>query len=579
MVQNNTETLMPPEQERYFALLGDAFAVPLQTTAFEEFLETAHTYFVGAPNAKDMAPDFPRQRGEDAALESHTQRLIEVFDAALEAEARDKATPDHYHAILYIDARSGRVEGNDAANALNLGPLPGQLDDLALDHDALQQIKATLYRKAGDREDRIILALVGEADPRACLGLIQRAADENDTVLVSLSYIHWSDSLLDRLGDAFGLTEAETDVLGGYLKQQSQRQIAKERGRSVETVKGQSKTILRKTGCTRMADVVRLSASIAYLLRQMPDAAEEANDLKLWQTLKGPSFRTLDHQGRTLAYYTHGSGKRAILFVHALIMGPFLHPKTLSALDAADTRIIAPSRPGYGYTSPAKSRGQYLEQTIADTLTILEHEGIKDLTIVAHQLGTSHAYRIAAALGPNANALVILNGSVPIDDAYFASMERRTRFAGVAIRHAPSVLRMATELGIRNFKRKGVQDFLRDRYAVPDVDREALEDPTIMRVHAHGVFHMVEQGAGAFINDQTTKLSDWSADFAAAKCPRFWLQPGACRIIHPDHIERYVRENSDAVFETFPGGGSLFLYAEPEKTADFILNAMKTAGA
>lgn len=579
MVQVSDNTKDPSAQERYFALLGDAFAVPLQTTAFEEFLDTAHTYFVGVGDSKDMAPDFPRQRGTDDALDAHTNRLIEVFDAALEAEARNSATPDHYHAILTIDARSGRVEGNDAARALNLGKLPGQLDELALDHEAMQQIKSTLYREKGDREDRIILALVGDDEPRACLGLVQRAADEDDTVLVSLSYIHWSDALLNRLGDAFGLTGAETDVLAGYLKQQSQREIAEDRGRSIETVKGQSKTILRKTGCTRMADVVRLSASIAYLLRQMPNAsgAQEA-DLTDWRTPR-EDLHTIKRGQREISYLKQGAGRRAILFVHALIMGPYLHPQTIQTLLAEDCCIIAPSRPGYGYTSPPKTREDFIQDSVDDALAVLDHEGIKDVTIVAHQLGTSHAHRIAAALGQRAKALVIINGSIPIDDTYFASMERRTRFAGVAIRHAPSVLRMATELGIRNFKRKGVEGFLRDRYAVLDVDREALEESTTMRVHAYGVFHMSEQGAAAFINDQTTKLKDWSDDFKSPSCQRFWLQPGACRIIHPDHVERYVRTHSEAVFETVPGGGSLFLYAEPQKSADFILRAMETVGA
>lgn len=565
-------------QERYFALLGDAFAVPLQTTAFEQFLETAHTYFVGEPGKATMAPDFPRRSGTDASLDAHTQRLIEVFDAALEAEARTKATPDHYHAILSIDARLGQVEGNDAAQALLQSPLPCPLDDLPLDHDALQQVKATLYRKLGDREDRIMLAMVGSDRPKPCLGLIQRGADDDQSVLVSLSYIHWSEALLGRLGDAFGLTPAETDVLAGYLNQQSQKQIAEDRDRSIETVKGQSKTILRKTGCTRMADVVRLSASIAYLLRQMPEAEPNQVALTEWATPKA-NLKTLTRGTRTLSWYSHGKGQRALLFIHGLIMGPFLSQDMLVPLIKADIRVLAPSRPGYGLTSRAGKKTGFIEDTVTDALTILEEEKVEHVTIVAHQLGTSHAHRIAAALGGKANALILLNGSVPIDDSYFASMERRTRFAGVAIRHAPSVLKMATELGIRNFKRKGVEDFLRDRYKVLDVDRNALEDPETMRLHAYGVFHMTEQGPHAFIDDQTTKLSDWSDAFTAPSCPCFWLQPGACRIIHPEHVERYVRDHSDAHFEVMPEAGSLVLYAEPEAMSDFILKAMAKAGA
>ena len=316
--------------KRYFDMLGAAYDVPSEAGQFDAFLEAAMTYFFAGSDSGDLAEDVPRHDGDDDMLETHAERISALVEAASRREA---AFAERFHAVLDISVRTGQVSGNAAASQLTGRHFPCALDDVPLDPAALSEIRRVMRAATFQAQDRIILANIETGPSRACLALIQRPKDSGDLLHVSLSYIDWSPALMTRLGEAFGLTSSETEILEAYLGNLSQKDIASQRGRSLETVKGQSKSILRKTGCARMSDVVQLSASIAYLMRQLPER-ETPPSAELWQTPRR-SLSTLSRPGgRELAWYRMGTGSRPVLFIHGYLQGPFLTQAMLARLAA-----------------------------------------------------------------------------------------------------------------------------------------------------------------------------------------------------------------------------------------------------
>jgi DNA-binding CsgD family transcriptional regulator len=67
---------------------------------------------------------------------------------------------------------------------------------------------------------------------------------------------------LRAIGEGFGLTEAETAVLGYLVEGQTLAQIAVHRGVQLETIRRQCKFVLAKMGCHRQVDLVRLMISL-----------------------------------------------------------------------------------------------------------------------------------------------------------------------------------------------------------------------------------------------------------------------------------------------------------------------------
>jgi pimeloyl-ACP methyl ester carboxylesterase/DNA-binding CsgD family transcriptional regulator len=563
----------PAAEAPYIGLLGLAYQVPLDNSAFEHFLDAAHDFFAVNLKTGDVNPSILGNDAAQSELDTHTDRLSEIFDMAIALEKSQSARDDPYHAALQVQPGKPLVDGNDAACVLLGCDLPAPLEDLPLDPDTCRLIRKTLNTPG--EQDRIFLGSIGEDADSTCLGLIHRPADPEAALRISLSFVHWSESLLDRLGTALGLTDSETQVLAGYLSNKTPKQIAADRERSVETIKAQSKSILRKTGCARIADLVQLSAGIAFMLHQLPGSPSD-NLLASWTTPR-EHLHTLQRGGRTVAYYRHGTGRRTLVFLHALIQGPFFQPQFLDHLEQNDFTLLAPSRPAYGYTSPPETEAAFEETSLRDALAVIDQHTSGEVHIIAQQLGTSHGARLANALGPRARSLILVNGGIPLSKEHYAGMDRRVRFAAMSARHAPSVLKLSNALGLRSFRRRGARHFLIDRYNQSDTDMQALSRPGVLETHALGIFHACEQGGAPFYLDELSKHSDWAADLNAVSCPQYWLQPEKCRIVQPDDVRAVTERLQDARFTIEPDAGSIMLHERPERVARFIAQAVDDA--
>ena len=575
MTSSDSDTRDPngSSEAHYIELLGLAYEVPLQNRAFETFLDDAHDFFAVNLETGELSDAIIQNDAAQRELDAHSNRLAQAFDLAIATEKEQAAAPHTYHAVLQIDCNTLQVAGNDAAAVLLKCTFPMALDSLPLDFTARQQIRRALVEP--NVQDRIFLAAVGEDEEQACLGLIQRSQEGPEAITISLSFVHWSDTLLRRLGNAFGLTDTETQVLAGYLKNKTPKEIADARGRSPETVKAQSKSILRKAGCARIADVVQLSAGLAYMLRQMPDQ-DQADFFDSWAT-PTEHLTTFKRGRRTVGYYTYGSGRRVIVFLHALIQGPFFHESFLDRLDAHDTMVLAPSRPAYGHTSAPPTDSAFNETALQDALAVIERHTEGEVHLVAHQLGTSHAVRLANALGPRAASLILINGGVPLRREYFDGMDRRVRFAAMSARYAPAVLKLTNALGLRNFRKRGVRLFIVDRYRKSPIDMKALHQPGVMEFHALGCFHSCEQGGAPYLLDELSKHADWSDDLKAVPCPQYWLQPENCQIVTAENVRRVTDSLPNAQYTLEPNCGSILLYERPLRIADFVLSSMDDA--
>lgn len=555
----------------YIELLSLAYEVPLQNRDFEHFLDSAHDFFSVDLESGEIDTYVVKNVAAQSELDGHTDRLSQIFDMALEAELKKADISDVNHAVLSINASSFQVTGNAAAKSLFRMNFPAKLEDLALDPNALKALKNSVFN--GHSSERIILATIGQDVGGSYLGLVQRPRNESEEIHVSFSFLSWSGRLLARLGEAIGLTPAETEILGGYLRNDSTKQIADERHRSLETIKVQSKSILRKAGCSKMSDVLQLSAGIAYMLRQMPDEEGLVVRHREWETPRD-EMHALTRAGRSVAYYKHGAGRQVILFSHALIQGPFFHPEFLAHLAQNDVTLLAPSRPGYGYTDAPEKDQTFEQDAVADALAVLERYQLGNVHVVAQQLGTSHAVRIVNALGKRAKSLILINGGVPPSDTHYAGMDRRVRFAALSARHAPSVLRLANALGIRSFKKKGAEQFLLDRYSSSQIDMKALANQQVRDLHLLGLYHACQQGSSPFFWDELSKHADWSVDLLRVTCPQFWLQPEHCRIVSADKVQDVVGEIHGATFVVEPDSGSILMYERPTRVAQFILDSM-----
>ncbi|MEB3269958.1 MAG: hypothetical protein VKJ09_15565, partial [Leptolyngbya sp.] len=368
MTQLNGIKLTPAP---YSDLIDAAYAAVDEPGQLDDLLEIAERYVHAHRSHPERQAD-GRTGDFDTRLIPHLERIERLLT---KANADPFPGADTFHAQFSLDADRMCATGNAAAEAMIGRQLPCSIEDLPFDRASLKTLQRSI-REAGAHvpplRDKVMLVTIETPTVRSCLALVQGPISERATVRIGLSYINWSPDLLAHLREAFGLTESELDVLEGHLNNLSVREIAGLRGRSPETIKAQTKAILRKGGCGRISDVVQLCASIAYLLRSY-DGQPAAEENPGWQAPR-ENMGTLCRQGRSVAYYAYGSGERQVVFLHGLIHGPFLSDSFIRCATANRLTIICPSRPGFGFTSPARKAG-HTETALEDTLALIEGLG------------------------------------------------------------------------------------------------------------------------------------------------------------------------------------------------------------
>lgn len=536
--------------------LDKAYDAPGRPDRFQDVMEAARGVFF-APETD--APITPRLLALDEKLAPHMARIQTLLD---EAGGRTGSAPAPCHAHFTLGP-GGRVVGADAAAKTFIGS-GAEIGALNLDHASKRKLTDCLHN-AG--EDTVVI-LTNEDLRQSAAALCRRHGEGPETRLnISLSHMDWTQEAVTFVGKAMGLTEAETQTLAGHLRGQSQSEIARARGRSAETVKAQAKAILRKSGCAKMSEVTQLGASLA-LLHALAPPADKSQPVNTERPLTLPL-----KDGRTLGYYVYGATNGfPLLFFHGSLYGPFFTAAFVGGLKKLGVTLYAPSRPGFGETSPAKD---YNGATLRDALALIDRIGAQDLLLAAHMGGGPHAFRCAGALGERVKGMVMIGAGIPIDEKrHVGRMNYFTRIAAQAVKHAPAMMEIITRIAMANYKRRGYRKFYEDYFAGSPADEEAMRDPEIYAIAEKGLAHLIGQGPKTFIADGRAQMEDWTDDFDRANARAVWLNAEDDPVMGAEFVRDYVSARTNHPVELAPHGGYNLLHLHPGMTLALIEKAL-----
>lgn len=174
------------------------------------------------------------------------------------------------YARLTLKRGSAGVSGNVAASQILGLDFPALIKDLPFDGDIIRKIETLVFNRNAATGDQIAMTSLHTC---AAAGAVQTGllyispgTPGLNNIEIMISHIAWPPHLLKRLSEALGLTPGEGQILEGFLNNLTQKQIAEMRGRSVTTIRTQSRMILQKTGCARMSDVVQMAKVLACMM-------------------------------------------------------------------------------------------------------------------------------------------------------------------------------------------------------------------------------------------------------------------------------------------------------------------------
>lgn len=551
--------------DRLLNLLDKAYETPFRPDSFDELMKAAHDFYFSESDDFSSHALAVRDYENNPSISSHLARIERLLG---ERELENRSHPSNLNRpaliALLINPETGLVEGNTLAQEFFGHSFPIPLNKLNLDTSSRRQLLGMARQAvAADTFNNDICLIKRKGDTAANIAKCGRWINSEFIngaqirgLAVSIAHFNWTPEALQFCQAMFNLSTSETEVLAALLNGHSQTDIAETRRRSVETIKSQSKAILRKSGCSKTTDLLVLATT--YGLLADPGKQQTAITHKELAPFARPDriFKRAD--GRKISYGTYGDpAGRPVLFIHGLVQGPFFPADMVENFKRDKIRVIAPSRPGFGQTDAPHIWRDFNQTVVEDMVQLLPELTSQPVTVVAHQGGTSHACRIAFALGRQTRNLVMVSAGIPIDEKkHIPHMGVQTRVAALGVKYTPRILETVIHIGIVNWLRKGIKAYNQHLFSNSPTDLAYLEDPRIYAICETGILHMVEQGAKALIHDGKAAMDDWEIDFLKLKCPITWLHGTKDPIIRYDFVQEFAEKHGGAPIELVEGGGN-----------------------
>lgn len=389
-------------------------------------------------------------------------------------------------------------------------------------------------------------------------------------VLAASSEVGWPDGFDDILRRAFNLTKAESDVVRSLVECCSVSDIARQRGRAVDTIRAQVKSILAKTETHSQVELVRLALSVmdmAHLTLENTLAPRQVS--KGYATLKAREYLSLTTpDGRRLDYLLLGDPEgKPVLFL-PLDYGLVRWPASAEAEAARrGWRIIVPVRAGYGASDPVPKRNSFDDALLADTMQILSAEKVTTCPIVSLGGDAFYAFQLARLYPDVFTAIIACAGVLPMTRrAQYERMEKWHRFILAGAKYTPHLLPFMVKAGFLLARKIGKRGFVHAVYGNSPADVDTFEDAEVFEAMVTGSDVALSETHSAHDAFSRTLLGrqngDWSADVDAIKgrLPVVFLNGTHDPQVPPETLQDFQTDHSWIDYRIYEDAGQLVFF-------------------
>ena len=561
-------------------IISRVYDVALDPSRYETLLDKWETTMSPMRSHGLEAPSL-----DDASILGHFERAAEFLERGDIANG-----PSEIEALMSQFDTMAAVIIDKSLNILELNQAAARV---------LRSSKGmSLSRIALDELDRAALArqcarMMPNEGPKTSVFRV-RAADEGHFIIFHMkrvvlstgtpiviavtSDLSWPVGFGDILSSAFGLSKTEVEVVRLLVECCSLKEIAETRGRSLETVRGQLKTILSKTETRTQVELVRLAMSmmdIATLTTETNPGPRVISEG--FEALAPVPFQRIEVAGgRSLDYLILGDPNGTpVLYLH-MDFGFARWPASAEAEAKAEgLKIIAPVRGGFGHSSSVPRKSDYGEMVAQDLLAVLEAENTPPCPVIA--LGADHLFAIQLDLlkPGHVTGIVAAGGVFPFTRAQqFERMHKWHRFIQAGARYTPQVLPFLVKAGFHLAKRGGKRAFVHSVFGDSKADIETFEDPEVFEAmitgseiclseqhNAHESFarqSLYEHGA---VPPELVKKSEGRFPFISFNGTQ---DPG----VHRDTIKEFALDYPWIDFRVFEDSGQLLFFRHWREVLD-----------
>lgn len=398
-----------------------------------------------------------------------------------------------------------------------------------------------------------------------------RIEGADPVVLAITSHVGWPENFSALLVDAFTFTSAEVDVVRQLIECASIKEIAAKRGRSVDTVRAQIKSVLAKTELNSQVELVRLVLS-------MMDIATYSADTNLRPRLISQGYAALESRpfqtifgtdGRRLDYLILGDPDGTpILFMH-LNYGLIRWPASAEAAAAKmGIKIIVPVRAGFGNTDQVPKDRNYVEAVCADTVEVLKAEGVTACPAITLSSDFMIATHLSHFHPGQITSILACGGMMPNSrPEMYERMDKWHRFILASARYTPKLLPFMVKAGFHLARRIGRRSFIHAVYGGSEADISTFEEPEVFEAIVTGSEVTFADNADAstsfsrqLVHQESTDWRDKVLELKDNNIPVHFICGLQSPEVHADTIAFYQEEYPWVEYAIYEDAGEMIFF-------------------
>lgn len=561
------------------------YEVAVDPARYEELLDQWET----------MISPYRRTQGLDTPIaltaidfEAHFRRASKVIDAIDPAQIEDSESQAFLaqfdKAAAFTIGRDLSVAALNAPASVVLGLEKGApLSALPLhpeDAEAFGE-QVTRLLQANDEHPQMFRARMRDK-PRllVCQLRAVRRPDAASFVIAVTSELIWPAGFDAFLRSVFDLTEAETQVLRALSECHSIKEIAAARGRTVETVRAQIKSLQSKTETRSQAELVRLTLSTMDIATYTQDRAEGAPATSEgFETLQPRPYHRLQlPDGRRMDYLVLGDPAGRPCLFGPQDYGLTRWPASAEAEAARrGIKVIVPVRGGFGKSTPPP-RGASLSQTFTrDYAHLLDHLGVKACPFISLGGDVYFSVNFHDVHPHRVTAIIACAGILPLTRSeQYERMHKWHRFILAGARYTPHLLPFMVKAGFALARKLGKRAFVQAVYGASKADIETFSDPEVFEAMVVGSEvtlspeHMAHAAFAAEVTEQET--TDWSGQVkrCEGRTPIHFINGLDDPQTAPETLAEHQRDYPWIEFTTYEDAGQLVFFRKWGDVLDIL---------
>lgn len=506
---------------------------------------------------------------DDPEIDAHVSRarvFLDRYEATREGTGYRVTLDEIPRAAAFVSDGGARITACNRAAARAFGLREGgPLHTLPFDPGDLALLQDVIRKVAGGRAEQVATLRIRSDLTGGPVILRVSALEEKGLALILSTELFWPEDFGQTVQEAFGLTAAEVEIVRGITLGLPLKDIAEQRGRSIETVRTQARSILAKTETHSQSELVRVVLGLMDVALIPGGGAEP---IACAGTLAPVAFRHMRGPGgRRLDYIEFGDARgRPVLFMHmdyGLIRWP---AEAEREARRRGLRVIVPVRAGYGRSTLHEKGTDHIQGCAEDYAAVMDHLGVARAAVICLGADLRFALALQVARPDLVSGILGCAAQLPLRSAaQYDRMDKWQRFILANARYAPKVLPFLVQAGFSLARKLGKEKFFAQVNGGSAADMATFADPAVREAVMAGSEVCLGEKLSAheaFTRECISSERDWSALIQAAPGPVLLLQGDQDPQTPVQTIRELMGDYPELQIEFLPQNGQLLFFKE-----------------